>query len=109
MQKSIKQLQSEAGVTGESSIDNIMLIDRIDDELMNDFEHNHDNVTKNDAVILLSQMHLGLNVKGDTGVMNTKIVMKGCYHNLVDLLTHSFKQDVELRAICAEALMKSFR
>lgn len=82
---SIKQKQSEAGVTGEYS-HNWNLAEGVHSSLYERFDHTHNTVTNDDAYIFFAQVKLGDKISDGKPIMHNVIGTKGCQHNLVQLL-----------------------
>lgn len=103
---SLKQQQSEAGVTGDPS-PNYELSEKIGQELFDKFDHTHGTITNNDAYIFVCQLKLGDTYDKSQGCMNVKLSMKGCYNDVCEMFVSMIGDNPWLKSAMIHAIMKS--
>lgn len=105
--RSIKEIQSELGVTGEVS-PNLELCEKAYYGYDN-FEHDHSNITKDDSLLLLSHVYCGekkVKQKGEK-MMAYQCMIVGCEHNIYDLLVAFFHDYPDLIIAAKLAIQKA--
>jgi hypothetical protein len=91
MSKSIKMLQSEAGVVGEAS-PNIQFAEDVARKLGAEFDHTHGTITNDDCVIFIANTALGRSYIGDKICLNHVVSLKGCQSALARALYRAAKE-----------------
>lgn len=102
--RSIKMMQSEAGVIGEAS-NNIEMVGRIIVELSDRFDHTHGTVTGSDTFLFVSELHLGNRIDNGHEVLQGYMARKGCNENIVSILSKAIIRDWRLFDLMQQALL----
>lgn len=103
--KSIKELQSELGATGEAG-PNVVLVEKLCTELHNNFEHVHFSNTNNDAFLFISQVAVGhVHRNEETLVMGVIAGQRGCDADIELMLTTYLDRVPRLIPILQSAIL----
>ena len=98
-----KRLQSELGAVGEYSPNIERVIEQLK-EMHGTFDHTHGTITNDDAVLCLVQTYAGQSVNGEEKMFGTHVAIRGCYHNMEDLLTTLFLNKPDYIQIATNAI-----
>ncbi len=98
-----KKQQSELGVTGECS-PNMDLCRDVAMKLIEEFDHNHDTVTKEDCFLFIADTHLGDRVDQTQSGMSTYLAKKGCDVDHVRMLSKFLENHPRMIHIFAQSI-----
>lgn len=103
---SVKQMQSEMGVTGEAT-PNIDIVNEVVDYLTEHFEHEHNgHITENDCILLVSNLKLGCRLDNKEPALLMFGMQKGCDVDKDAMLYCLLKSDRELFEIARDVLRR---
>jgi hypothetical protein len=102
---SVKQMQSEVGVTGEPS-PNVALMEQVT-KILDKFEHDHENITCYDNFIIICGLKMGDKIydkSGDDRGLAVMAQMCGCYEDIASSLCAFLYENESLMPVFAIAL-----
>lgn len=107
---SVKQYQSEIGVSGEPS-PNVTLMEEVT-KLLDKFEHDHDSITCYDNFILLCGMKFGDKVYDKTGIdkgLGVLAQMVGCYEDIASTICAFLIENKQLLPVFTIAINEAIK